>query len=38
MPTNDFATELKGLKIARYYLVYASLVLLLQIGSWFTGK
>ena len=37
MPLADFATELKGLKMARYYFAYVTFAALLQIVHCF-GK
>jgi hypothetical protein len=34
----DFASEVRELKIAKYYLLVTSLAALLQMVSWFTGK
>ncbi len=34
----DFASEIRELRIAKYYLAVTSLAALLQMISWFTGK
>ena len=35
---SDFASEVRELKIARYYLVVTSLAVVLQMVSWLIGK
>lgn len=34
----DFTSEIRNLKIARYYLAFTLLATLMYMGSWLTGR